>query len=210
MKEKMMSNTDYQKQSEYQVVQKFIQELSADGTLMRFQGACLPASEITQAILHARGVKSRLLECTALVVNSPTNGGSIEVIGFNTLVPLGPLETDTHFVVLVEARVPFIIDLSVGHKMGSDKYAVVAPLFATDPEIIAQASFQAASVTYRVKKNPRYLTLHQKTMLDKLEEDRDTRDRLQGVGVLVKVAIGLSLLNFAANALLVMLKTTLG
>jgi hypothetical protein len=205
-----MSNTEYQKQSEYQVVQQFIQELSADGTLMRFQGACLPAAEITQAILHARGVRSRLLECTALVVNSPTNGGSIEVIGFNTLVPLGPLETDTHFVVLVEAAKPFIVDLSIGHKMGSERYAVVAPLFATDPEIIAKASFQAAHVTYRVKKNPRYLTLHQKTMLDKLEDERVTRDRLEGVGTLVKVAIGLSLFNVAANALLVLLKTTWG
>jgi hypothetical protein len=206
----MMSNTEFQKQKEYQIVQQFAKELAADGTLMRFQGACLPAAEITQAILHSRGVKSRLLECTALVVNSPTNGGSVEFVGFDTLVPLGPLETDTHFIVLVEADIPFIIDLSIGHKMGSDKLVVVAPLFATDPEIIAKSSFNVASVTYRVKKNPRYLTLHQKTMLDKLEDDRATRDRLQGVSVLVKVAIGLSLLNFAANALLVLLKTTWG
>jgi hypothetical protein len=199
--------TDYKQQPEYKVVSDFIKELVNDGTLLRFQGACLPASEITQAILHSRGLKVRMVECNAMVINSPSNGGTIEIVGFNSLVPLGPNETDTHFIVLVEAEIPFVIDLSIGHKMGNPKYSVIAPLDATDPDIIAQASFKGASVTYRVKKNPRYLTLHQKTMLEKLQEENNLRGKLSLIEKLVMGAIGLAVFNAVANIAVVWLKT---
>jgi hypothetical protein len=196
----------YTEQAEYKAVQKLITELSQDGTITRFQGACLPASEIIQGVLHARGVTSRILECTALVVNAPTNGNAIHFIGFDSLVPLKPHETDTHIIVLVDAPVPFVIDASIGHKMGSDRLVVVAPLSSTDPDIIAQASFKEAKITYRVRKNIRYFNLHQKTMLERLELDRQTQSNIAKLFVFVKVLLAIGSFNMLANTTLIILK----
>jgi hypothetical protein len=201
-----MTTQKYSEQAEFKAVQQLIAEMDADGAIARFQGACLPASEVIQAILHARGIKSRLLECTALVVNSPSNGNNIEFIGFDALVPLQPNETDTHMIVLVEAEQPFIVDASIGHKMGSHKYVVVAPLDATDPELIAEASFKQASVAYRVKKNLRFNTVHQKTLAERLETERKVQTELRSVNSVVKIAIALGLGNLLLNLTLLAFK----
>jgi hypothetical protein len=202
----MTTQIKYTEQPEYTAVQKLILEMAQDGTIARFQGACLPASEIIQGVLHARGVTSRILECTALVVNSPSNGNAVHFIGFDSLVPLKPHETDTHIIVLVDAPVPFVVDASIGNKMGSDKLVVVAPLSSTDPDIIATASFKEAKVTYRVRKNVRYFNLHQKTMLERLELDRKTQLNIEKLFVFVKVLLGIGAFNMLANTILIVLK----
>jgi hypothetical protein len=201
-----MPTLKYTEQAEFRAAQQLIAEMDADGAVARFQGACLPASEVIQAVLHSRGIKSRLLECTALVVNSPTNGNNIEFIGFDTLVPLQINEADTHMVVLVEAEQPFIVDASIGYKMGSHKYVVLAPLNATDPDIIAEAGFKQASVTYRVKKNLRFNTVHQKTLTERLETERRVQEELKSVSAVVKVAIGLGVGNLLLNLTLLAFK----
>lgn len=201
-----MNTQKYSEQPEYKKTQELINEMNKDGTIIRFQGACLPACEIIQAILYARGVKSRLIECTALVTNSPTNGNSVHFIGFDTLVPLQPYETDTHVVLLVEAVQPFIIDASIGHKMGNPQYVVATPLSSADPEIIAQASFKQASVTYRVKKNLRYFNIHQKSLGDRLEMERQTQIDIKNLYNIVKVLVAIGAFNMLANTVLIVLK----
>lgn len=197
---------NYKDQTEYKIVERLISEMDADGTIVRFQGACLPASEIIQAILHARGVKSRMLECTALVANSPENGNSVHFVGFDSLVPLSPYETDTHFIVLVEAEKPFIIDASIGHKMGNPRYVVVSELSGTNPEIIAEASFVGAKVTYRIKKNLRYYNIHQKTLVEKIEAERKTQTDITNLFAIVKLSIAIGAINMIANLTLIVLK----
>lgn len=197
---------DYKEQREYKVVKELITEMGNDGTISRFQGACLPASEIVQAILHSRNVKSKLLECTALVVNSNTQNNSIHFIGFDSLVPLKPYETDTHIILLVEAEVPFIIDASIGHKMGGSNYVVVSPLDNSDPEIISKASYKGSEVTYRIKKNLRFFNIHQKNLTERLESERQTQLDIRELYGLVKVSILIGIFNIGANSILIILK----
>lgn len=199
-------NSTYTEQSEYTAVQQLISEMDNDGAIARFQGACLPASEIIQAILHSRGVRSRLLECTALVANSPANGGAVHFVGFDSLVPLQPHEVDTHMIVLVEAKQPFIIDASIGNKMGNPRYVVVAPLSGADPDIIAEASFKGASVTYRVRKNIRYFNVHQKTLVDRLEGERKVQVDISTLRTVTKLLLGLGVFNMCLNITLLILK----
>jgi len=196
----------FTKQPEYLAVQALVAEMDQDGQIERFQGACVPASEIIQAILHARGVRSRLLECTALVVNSPVNGNAIHFIGFDSLVPLTPHDVDTHMVVLVEAETPFIIDASIGHKMGNAKYVIVAPLSGSDPEIIAEASFKGAKVTYRLRKNVRYQNIHQKTLVERMESERKMTKDIDTLYLMVKALLGFTVFNMTANIALIVLK----
>lgn len=196
----------FTKQPEYEIVQALVAEMDHDGQIERFQGACVPASEIIQAILHARGVRSRLLECTALVVNSPVNGNAIHFIGFDSLVPLTPYDVDTHMVVLVEAEIPFIIDASIGQKMGNAKYVIVAPLSSADPDIIAKASFSNASVTYRVRKNIRYQNIHQKTLIERMESERKMSKDIDTLYLMVKTLLAIGAFNMIANITLIVLK----
>ena len=196
----------FTEQPEYKATKKLIAEMDADGAIVRFQGACLPASEIIQAILHSRGVRSRILECTALVANGPGNGNSVHFVGFDSLVPLQPNEVDTHMVVLVEAAQPFIVDASIGTKMGNARYVVVAPLSSTDPDIIAEAAFKGATVTYRVRKNIRYFNVHQKTLFERLEAERKVQSDISALYTIVKIAVGLGAFNMVLNMILVSLK----
>lgn len=193
-------------QPEYKAVEHLIAEMNADNTIQRFQGACVPASEIVQAILHSRGIKSRLIECTALVVNSPSNGNSVHFIGFDSLVPLKPNEMDTHVIVLVEAANPFIIDASIGHKMGNPRYVVVSPLSSSDPDIISEASFKGAKVTYRVRKNIRYYNLHQKSLIDRLEAERKMQSDIATLFSTTRILVWIGVFNMVANSALIMLK----
>jgi hypothetical protein len=202
-----MPITLYTEQSEYITVQKLLKEMNDDGIITRFQGACLPASEIVQAILHSRGVKSRLLECTALVNNNSATDKSIHFIGFDTIVPLKEEETDTHIVVLVEAGQPFVIDCTIGNKLGNPRYVVVAPLSSNDPDIIAEAKYKNASVTYRVKKHPRFFNIHQKTLIEKLETEKKVQTDITSLFGLVKMSIGIGIFNVIANTVLLILKT---
>lgn len=199
----------YKEQEVYKQVQTLIQEMNADGVIVRFQGACLPASEILQAILHSRGIKSKLLECTALVTNTAPTDKSVHFIGFDTLVPLKPEESDTHIIVLVEAEIPFIIDCSIGQKMGNPRYVVMAPLSSIDPEIIAEAKHKTATVTYRVKKNPRFYNLHQKSLIEKLETEKRVDSNIKSLFGLVKISIALGAFNMIANSVLIILKAIL-
>lgn len=196
----------YKDQPEFKAAQKLIAEMDADGAIVRFQGACLPASEIIQAILYSRGVKSRMLECTALVVNSPSNGSAVHFIGFDSLVPLRPEEVDTHMVVLVECEKPFVIDASIGTKMGNPRYVVMAPLTTTDPDIIAEASFKGATVTYRVRKNIRYFNVHQKTLFERLEAERKVQSDIGALFSIVKLIGAITGVNMLLNLTLITLK----
>jgi hypothetical protein len=200
-------STTYNEQPEYKAVQNLIAEMDNDGAIARFQGACLPASEIIQAILHSKGVRSRLLECTALVTNSPINGGAVHFVGFDSLVPLQPNEVDTHMVVLVEAAKPFIVDASIGNKLGNPRYVVVASLSSADPDIIAEASFKGASVVYRVRKNIRYFNIHQKSLVDRLEGERKVQVDISTLRTVTRLLLALSVFNMFLNLTLVGLKT---
>lgn len=148
-----------------------------------------------------------MLECNALVSNSPSNGNSIHFIGFDSLVPLSANETDTHFIVLVEAETPFVIDASIGHKMGNPRYVVVSELSSTDPDIISEASFIDSKVTYRVKKNLRYFNIHQKTLTEKIESERKTQSDIVSLYSLVKISIAVGAINVLANTALIVLKS---
>lgn len=196
----------FEDQDEYKKVVELIRELDADGMIERFQGACVASSEVIQAILHARGVKSRFLECNALIANAKNNGNSIHFIGFNTIVPLKQNEVDTHVVVLVEAAIPFIIDASIGHKMGSGKFVVISPLSSSDPDIISEASFHGALVTYRVKKNIRYATIHQKSLVDRMNEEQKTKSDVGMLMNTVKILLFIGGINMIANATIIILK----
>jgi predicted XRE-type DNA-binding protein len=202
----MTSIMSYVDQKEFIEVQKLISDMNNDGLIARFQGACLPSSEIIQAILHSRGIKSRIIECTALVVNSPNNGNTIEFIGFDSLIPLHPNEIDTHVIVLVESDIPFIIDASIGHKMGSYTYVIVAPLDTKSPEVIAEASFNKATVTYRIKKNLRYFNLHQKTIAERLELEKITQSKISKIYLILYFLIAFGSINMIANSIIIFLK----
>ena len=197
---------DFKTQPEYREVQQIVKDLNSVDRLRRFQGACLAASEAIQALLHTKGIKSSVFECRAVVVNRKNVNSEIFFVGFDSLDVVSEGDTDTHFVVLVEAAQPFIVDASIGELMGNHRLVIVAPLSSTDPDIVAEASFQDAKVTYRVKKHLRFEAIHQKTMMEKLDIDKQTRNQVSKLSLVVKVLIGIGIFNAVMNITLIVLK----
>lgn len=190
---------NHKEQREYKLTVAVLNDLNAEGRIRAFQGKCLAASDIIQATLDARGVRCKTLECNLVVVNGRNTPGSISFVGFDSVDEVKPEDVDTHVVVLVEAEQPFIVDASVGHIAGDDKYVVVTPLTNKDPDVIAETTFNGVRMVYRVKKNIRLAGLHQKSLMGRLLEDQKIRKEVTLLNKLVWVGLALGAANVLFN-----------
>lgn len=193
---------------EYRVVNIVLTALDGNGLLERLAGNCITAADIIQSLLDAEGVKSRIVECN-LVITQHTEGlTNLALIGYNSVNGIVPAKSqiDTHAVVLVDCKIPFIVDASIGHNVGNPKFVVLAQLSNRDPDVIAELQYGDVNFVYRVKKNIRLTTLHQKTLLERIKTEEATRTKVDLVDYLVRIAIGLGLINVIINTALLWFK----
>lgn len=193
---------------EYRTVNNVLTALDSGGLLERLAGNCISAADIIQSLLDAEGVTSRIVECNLVATQDTGDFTNLALIGFNSINGVVPSKShiDTHAVVLVECKYPFIVDASIGHNIGNPKFVVISQLSDRDPDVIAETQFENINFVYRVKKNIKLATLHQKTLLERVKGEAETRSRLKWVDMLVKIAVGLSVLNVIFNIALLSLK----
>lgn len=189
---------------ELETVEKAIKNLDLSGVLEKLDGNCITAADIFQNLLDAKGLRSKIIECSLLITNSKGNG--LALVGYNFCVAPNSDQVDTHAVVLVECNNPFIIDASISHILKKPKTVVVLPLDTKNPEVITEGEVEGFNLMYRVKKNIRLGTLHQKTLLQRVNEDIKLRSDVSFLSVMVKVLIVVGLFNAVANSFLLILK----
>lgn len=197
---------DFKDQPEYKTVVAVMKDLGDSGRVKLFQGKCIAASDIIQALFDARGLRAKSLECTLVVVNGRNIAGSVSFVGFDSVDEVKPEDFDTHVVVLVEAELPFIVDASVGHIVGNDKYVVITPLSNKDPDVIADTTAASVRLVYRVKKNIRLTSMHQKNLLDRVIEDQKVKKEVGYLNKLVWIGLGIGVFNILANLAQIVLK----
>jgi hypothetical protein len=196
-------NEATKKTDEYKAVMEVLQGLNKSDLLERLNGFCVAASEVIQNMLDAKKIRSKIVECQAIVTRKD---GSFNLIGYDRLS--GPPQIDTHFVVLIEGSHPFIVDASVGYLFEKNRLVILSSLAANDPEIIAQPSFEFGTITYRTKKEIRYPQIHEKSLIRKVSEEGKIRGDITLLQKLIYISLGGVLFNVVANSIIIGMKIT--
>ena len=192
-----------------QKIDKIIDQLSKDGLLENLPGNCVLASELIQNLLEIEGIRSRTVEVTLGINKLEADGGhAFTMVGYNFRPDFQPQgnKVDTHVVVVTQETEPFLIDASIGHYLRHPGQVIVAPVGSINDEVLCSTKAGTIDLIYRIKKNIRLPSIHQKDLVQKLKTEAEMKNK---VDFLWKVTLGVilfSVANFALNSALVILK----
>jgi hypothetical protein len=194
---------------EYYKVLEIIKQLGDMQILPRLSRNCVSSSQIVQSMLKQNGIESEIVECQALIrYKKESSSDQIFFIGYDNLNYPGQL--DTHLVVITKTQIPIFIDLSLSHIL-PEKTPFIAETMTSEKTTmkkILQIENEEVCIEYQNKKIIRLPELHQKTILDKISEERSFKKIVKTIKILVIVASVLGVVNFLANSFLIFGKTT--
>jgi hypothetical protein len=194
---------EFKKTDEYKKVDKVVSNLIVTGMLERFRNNCIGASDIIQNYLSDVGIDSRVIECTLSIISHSQDGEIFYFLGYDGIIKSG--EIDTHVVVVTDTKVPMLIDMSISHILPSDSKFVFQPLNGVD-NVLSSYNFNDTSLTYRNKQHVKFPALHQKTLLQKINEERKQKETFSFLKIMIGVAIAISILNFSLNMFQIVLR----
>lgn len=192
----------------YRGLQATLDRLCANPEVVqRFPGNCISASDIVQHILEFYGVKSKLIECQVMVIKgTDASNKDFRFVGFNN-VGLGPNMIDTHMVVVTETMPPIMIDASLGHYLGESNMIFMRELAAqTTPGLMGEFVVDDISLTYQAKKEIKMPMLHQKNIVDRIEEDMKTRSKIKSLFTFFFILLAMNVINMIFNLTSIILK----
>lgn len=192
----------------YRGLQATLDRLCANPEVVqRFPGNCISASDIIQHILEFYGVKSKLIECQVMIIKGTEDTNKdFRFVGFNN-VGIGPNSIDTHMIVVTETTPPIMIDGSLGHYLGEKNYIFIRELKSqVSPGVMGEFVVDDFSLSYQAKKEIKMPMLHQKNIVDRIEEDIKTRSKIKSLFIFFFILLGVTLFNMVLNITIVILK----
>lgn len=199
--DKIKNKTELQK-----ITQALDRLCQSEDVVNRLQGNCIGAADIVQNLLSFYGIESKIVECQLFAIKENKDIKEFCFVGFNA-VGLNPANVDTHVVVITLTEEPIMIDASIGHLLHDNLKILVKKL---DPEInniIGKFTIDDLSLTYSHKKNIKLPALHQKSLIDRLNEERVFKEKVSFISKAVIVLGAFSLINFCLNSILIVLKS---
>jgi hypothetical protein len=197
---------EIKKHKDYVGLQAMLDRLCANPEVIaRFPGNCISASDIIQHMLDFYGVKSKLVECQVMLIKSAGEQKDFRFVGFNN-VGLDPNTIDTHVVVVTETVPPLMIDASLGHYLPEKEWIMIREMNGKKDDLMGEYVINDISLTYRPKKQIKIPGLHQKNIMDRLEEDAKNRQSIKKLYWFVAALVGMSILNMLFNLTLISLK----
>lgn len=173
----------------------------------RLHGNCIAASDILQNILNFYGIKSKIMECQVFAAEDNREIQDYRMIGFNAIGLNQPNIVDTHVVVVTETSPVLLIDASIGYMLPQDQQIIVHVVEGCDAEVIGEHDIgNGMMVTYHHKKNIKLPALHQKNIIERIEDERLIFNRIEFLKTSIMVIGGFALVNFILNMVLVTLK----
>lgn len=188
----------------YHTILNQVRSLDSAGILKNFAGNCIAACDLFSLMLYQQGIENQIVECQVSICWTTNGIPNFQFVGFDN--QSFPGQVDTHTVIITKTPVPMIIDLSISHHLPEHHPFVVEKLNSEDPNTLAEFRFDNYVLTYQPKKIIRLPAVHQKTLRQRIENDKKMTDRVKMIGILVIVSIFLGLVNFGLNAILIYLK----
>lgn len=191
-------------------LQKITQALDrlcqSEDVVQRLQGNCVGAADIVQNLLSFYGIESRIVECQLFAIKENKDMKEFCFVGFNA-IGLNPANIDTHVVVVTLTEEPLLIDASIGHLLHNGLKIMIKKLDPEVNDIIGKFLIDDLSLTYTNKKNIKLPALHQKSLIDRLNEERVFKEKVSFISKAVIVLGAFSLINFCLNSILILLKS---
>lgn len=178
----------------------------SEDVVYRLHGNCIGASDIVQNLLSFYGIESRVVECQLFAIKENKDMKEFCFVGFNS-IGLNPANVDTHVVVITETEEPLLIDASIGHLLSEKEKILVKKLQPQLNDVFGKYIIDDISFTYSIKKNIKLPALHQKTLLDRINEDRVIKEKVNFITKAVIILASISVINFSLNSILILLKT---
>jgi hypothetical protein len=191
MKNHPVAQTEY-----YQKVKSFVDGLHSAGMLENGSGYCLSMSDIIHKLLHKEGIKSKLVECSLMVtLKNPPSLYLMGYPGFNSNNFDGEKMLQTHIICVTETETPILIDLSISHIDKNIPY-ICAPIIKREVHTnIAEYDFETSTWTYQEKVDTELPKLHQRSILDRIEQDNKVTRQINFIKTFMLVILGISTLN---------------
>jgi hypothetical protein len=182
---------------------ELLNRLEDNGILSRLSGNCISACEMIQTMLTQSGIECEIIECQVSVFKM---NDSVEFyfVGYDNTA--FPGQIDTHTVVLTKTEVPFIIDVSISNLLPTNHPYIIERANGSNLLEISNVKFDNVTVTYQRKKNIKIPHLHQKTIIERISEERKTKDLISKIRIFAMIAVALGLINFAFNTILLSIK----
>lgn len=202
----IITNVDKQEENQdYKAIIEIVSKLITSGTTKMGEGYCISVSDILYNILRQNGIKCHLLEVQLSAVDHKT--GTSYMVGFNNAFQKESADKiNTHVVVVTETKVPYLIDLSIAHRLPDLMQAVVIKAEGEKDKVIAEAKHKDFGLIYQQKvgftETIPFPHLHQISILERIATDKQLFDDMKVIKKLNYLGIGLSLfavINVIAN-----------
>jgi hypothetical protein len=188
----------------YHTILNQIKSLDSAGILKNFAGNCIAACDLFSLMLTQQGIENQIIECQVSICWTENGIPNFQFVGFDNQA--FPGQVDTHTIIITKTEVPLLIDLSISHHLPSNHPFVIEKLNSNDEKTLAEFKFENYVLTYQPKKIIRLPSFHQKTLRQRLEEDKKWTERVKLISMLVFVSIFLGVLNFVLNVAIIYLK----
>ena len=198
-------NNPIHTQPQYQLILKLLNNLDVNDILPRLQGQCIAAADLIQNLLYQHGIQSRIIEVQLTATKKYPDGNTeFMFVGYDNLK--NPNEVDTHLIVVTDTDIPMFIDASIGHILRGCSQLVVLHELNSSSNFLADLTIDDVQLTYTMKKSVRLPNLHQRTLLDRLIEEKKIKDTIYWLKIFSITSLSMSIFNMIANSILIILK----
>jgi hypothetical protein len=183
------------KQSDFDEVQKIIQELWEDGLIQRGRGYCYSMADIIHKLLFHHGIDSYLQECQLMVVKKDVI--DLLLVGYSMadgiIDPVAQIKT--HVICITKTKEPILIDLSV-YGMVDDVPYICEKIDKDAKNLTSKFTFPGGNFIYSKKTTDYQLPqLHERSIIHRIETDNKIFLNIKYIKIFLCVLFVISSVN---------------
>lgn len=186
---------------QYKAIEDVIHKLDKSGIIWNLHGNCFAAADMVSTMLTQSGIENTIVECQVSICEEKDGNSHFSLIGYDNFSFNGQI--DTHVVVVTKTTVPVLIDLSVSKYMPEYHPFIIEKVDQSDPNNLCSFNFEKFSLIYQVKKSVRIPELYQKTLLEKIKEDHETKNKIKFTTKMIWLLLLVGVFNFIANMMII-------
>jgi hypothetical protein len=179
---------------EYKKIQEIIERMDRTNLIWLGRGQCISMSDVICAALFQAGIKSKMVECQVFVTNENVNPSQSVSVGYDNSLQSGQI--DTHVVVVTDTETPIIIDASLSYLLPDGKNILVDEVVNLPNRVFCDVKKDGFSLTYQQKTSNKVIFEHQKSIIERIETDRQIFKNLKYLKIFIIIALVLGSLNF--------------
>jgi hypothetical protein len=182
--------------NELNIIQQTLEDMMTDGFMSRGSGHCFSMSDMIQKLLYKQGIKSELIECSLMVfIKDPP---ILHFIGYHGMMEIEDRskQMENHIVCLTHTEVPYLIDLSTSYIDPHVPYVCIPITKEFENTNLVEHDFGTSVWTYQQKVDSELPILHQKSILQRINTDKNVHKDIQFLKKIILAALTISSLNF--------------